>query len=71
MTENLGLERPPGKISLHLLDSAKGQAVQTWKFEGQSLVRIGRSEENHVVIPDPSVSRFHAELRYLADSWGI
>jgi pSer/pThr/pTyr-binding forkhead associated (FHA) protein len=71
MSENPDLEGLLGGISIHLLDSATGHAIQTWKFEGQPLIRIGRSEDNHVVIPDPSVSRLHAELRYMAGSWNL
>lgn len=61
----------PGKISVHLLDSVTGQSIQIWNFEGSPLIRIGRSEENHIVITDPSVSRFHAELQYLGQSWQV
>jgi pSer/pThr/pTyr-binding forkhead associated (FHA) protein len=30
----------------------------------KEIVRIGRSTENDLVLNDPSVSRFHAEIRY-------
>ena len=60
-----------GKISIHLLDSATGQAIQTWRFENSVRVRIGRSEENHIVISDPSVSRFHAELTCEGSYWQV
>lgn len=36
-------------------------ATQTVSFEGQRL-RIGRDEANDLVLADPNVSRFHAEL---------
>jgi hypothetical protein len=45
-----------------LLDPVKGHAVQTWQFDGQSLIRIGRGETNDVIVADPLVSRAHAEL---------
>ena len=61
----------PEKISIHLLDSATGQPIQTWRFEGRPLIRIGRSEENHIVITDPSVSRFHAELQCQEKYWQV
>jgi len=35
--------------------------VQTVDFEGKRLT-LGRDEKNGVVLPDPNVSRFHAEL---------
>ena len=61
----------PGKIHIHLLDSSTGQSIQSWRFEGLLLIRIGRSEENQIVITDPSVSRFHAELLYQGESWQV
>ena len=61
----------PGKSSIHLLDSATGQSIQIWRFEGRLLIRIGRSEENHIVIKDPSVSRYHAELQYQGEYWQV
>ena len=61
----------PGKTSIHLLDSVTGQSIQSWRFQGRLLIRIGRSEENHIVITDPSVSRFHAELQYQGESWQV
>jgi ABC-type multidrug transport system ATPase subunit/ABC-type multidrug transport system permease subunit len=36
-------------------------AVQTVRFEGER-VTIGRDEQNDVVLADPNVSRFHAEV---------
>ena len=63
--------RTPGKTSIHMLDSATGQSIQIWRFENSHLIRIGRSEENHIVITDPSVSRFHAELQYQGEYWQV
>ena len=60
-----------GKSSVHLLDSSTGQPIQVWRFEDRSLIRIGRSEENQIVITDPSVSRFHAELQYQDGYWEV
>ncbi|MEW5977065.1 MAG: FHA domain-containing protein [Acidobacteriota bacterium] len=61
----------PGNTSVHLLDPARGESIQVWRFQGRSLIRIGRSEDNHIVIADPSVSRLHAELRYQEGCWRI
>jgi pSer/pThr/pTyr-binding forkhead associated (FHA) protein len=60
-----------GKVTIHLLDAARGHSVQTWKFDGRSLLRFGRSEENDVVLTDPSVSRFHTELHFRGPSWEL
>ena len=61
----------PGKTTLHLLDSATGRPVHSWRFDGLTLIRIGRSDENHIVVTDPSVSRHHAELRYEGTRWEL
>ena len=48
---------------LTLLDPEKQTPLQQWSFESESIVRIGRSPENHVVIPNALVSRDHVELQ--------
>ena len=48
---------------LTLLDPEQQIPLQQWSFESESIVRIGRSPENHVVIPTPLVSRQHLELQ--------
>ena len=50
------------QIAVSLLDPVKGHAIQTWEFEGQPVIRIGRGEKNDVIVADPLVSRAHAEL---------
>ena len=45
--------------------------MQTWRFRKESLVRIGRSEQNEVVIGDPYASRFHCELRFQGEHWDL
>lgn len=53
-------------VILTLLNPQTSQAVQQWRFEHESLIRIGRSPENHIVLSDPTVSRLHLELRKIA-----
>jgi len=48
---------------LTLLDPEQQIPLQQWSFESESIVRIGRSPENHVVLPNPLVSRQHLELQ--------
>ncbi len=48
---------------LTLLDPEQQTPLQQWSFESQPIVRIGRSPENHVVIPNALVSRQHLELQ--------
>ena len=63
--------RLPEPVSLHLVNPDTGHPVQTWLFEAQRSVRIGRAEGNDVVISDPSVSRFHAELQFNGSEWEL
>lgn len=50
-------------LTLTLLDPQQQTPLQSWSFESESTIRIGRSPDNHVVIPNPLVSRYHLELR--------
>jgi len=46
--------------------------LRTWEFDGQSVIRIGRADDNDVVVIDPLVSRLHAELLFdEAGQWRI
>jgi pSer/pThr/pTyr-binding forkhead associated (FHA) protein len=59
-------------IVLNLLDPVNGHPLQRWEFRDRSVVRIGRSETNDVIIADPVVSRVHVELIARDDGmWGI
>jgi pSer/pThr/pTyr-binding forkhead associated (FHA) protein len=48
-------------IVLSLLNSVP---VQSWTFEPEDVVRIGRATDNQVVLFSAVVSRHHAELRW-------
>jgi pSer/pThr/pTyr-binding forkhead associated (FHA) protein len=48
-------------IVLSLLNSIP---VQSWTFESENVVRIGRATDNQVVLFSAVVSRHHAELRW-------
>lgn len=48
---------------LTLLDPEQQTPLQQWSFESESIIRIGRSPENHIVIPNVLVSRQHLELQ--------
>jgi pSer/pThr/pTyr-binding forkhead associated (FHA) protein len=58
-------------VVIHLLDSAQGHSLQTWRFSEQSQITIGRGEERDVSLGDPHVSRAHARLVYEADAWTL
>jgi serine/threonine-protein kinase len=55
-------------LILTLLDPQKQTNLQSWSFDSESIIRIGRSVENHVVIPDSLVSRQHLELQKIDNS---
>ena len=55
-------------VVLTLLHPKTQEPLKTWRFEHRERLRIGRSVENDVVLSTPIVSRFHAELRPIADS---
>ncbi|HBQ99510.1 MULTISPECIES: protein kinase domain-containing protein [unclassified Roseofilum] len=51
-----------GTIALTLLDPKKGEPLQSWEFPPQGKVRIGRAQDNEVVLSNDLVSRYHLEL---------
>jgi predicted component of type VI protein secretion system len=64
---------PPAEVvlTLQLLDATQGLPIQTWHFPVQPEVRVGRANENDVVIPHPYVSRQHARLVWRDGDWEL
>ncbi|MEG4283415.1 FHA domain-containing protein [Microcoleus sp. A006_D1] len=58
-------------ITLTLLHPIQSVPVQSWCFESESVVRIGRSNDNDVIIYSAVVSRHHVELWNHASGWEI
>jgi pSer/pThr/pTyr-binding forkhead associated (FHA) protein len=58
-------------VAIHLLDSAQGHPLQTWRFAGQDVVTIGRDESSDIVLADPQVSRTHAKLIRQDGQWTL
>jgi pSer/pThr/pTyr-binding forkhead associated (FHA) protein len=58
-------------ITLTLLHPIQSVPVQNWCFESESVVRIGRSNDNDVIIYSAVVSRHHVELWNNAFGWEI
>lgn len=52
-------------VTLTLLHPQQKTPLQEWRFENESVIRIGRSADNHVVLANPLVSRHHLELRQI------
>lgn len=53
-------------VTLSLLHPQKNTPLQQWRFQDESVIRIGRSPDNHVVLTDTLVSRYHLELRQIS-----
>jgi pSer/pThr/pTyr-binding forkhead associated (FHA) protein len=58
-------------ITLTLLHPIQSTPVQSWTFERDSVIRIGRSTDNQVVLYSAVVSRHHVELRQSEDQWEV
>ena len=56
-------------ITLTLLLPGKAVPVQNWTFETETLVKIGRAADNHVVLYSAVVSRHHLEIRRGESGW--
>ncbi len=64
-TANVNLLNPKqaSVITLTLLHPLQAVPVQSWTFEPNSVIRIGRSTDNEVVLYSAVVSRHHVEIR--------
>ena len=63
-------------IALTLLELQHKTPIREWHFEGESIIRIGRAVDNHIVLTDNLVSRHHLEIRQVRNpngiiSWGL
>jgi pSer/pThr/pTyr-binding forkhead associated (FHA) protein len=58
-------------ITLTLLHPTQSVPVQSWSFESESVVRIGRATDNDVIIYSAVVSRHHVELWKNPSGWEI
>ena len=58
-------------ITLSLLHPIDKTPVQSWTFEEEPVVRVGRSVNNDVVLYSAVVSRHHIELHQTDAGWEI
>ncbi|OUC13848.1 MAG: hypothetical protein B0A82_15170 [Alkalinema sp. CACIAM 70d] len=58
-------------ITLTLLHPVQSTPVQSWSFEHESVIRVGRSTDNQVILYSAVVSRHHVELRCTNGQWEI
>ena len=55
-------------VILTLLEPERQTPLQQWRFDSESVIRIGRSPDNQVVLEHDQISRFHVELRQVSDT---
>ncbi|WOD42010.1 FHA domain-containing protein [Nodosilinea sp. E11] len=58
-------------ITLSLLHPLHKTPVQSWSFEQEAVVRIGRSTDNNVVLYSAVVSRHHVEIYRTDPGWVV
>jgi pSer/pThr/pTyr-binding forkhead associated (FHA) protein len=58
-------------ITLTLLQPGKNVPLQNWTFDTESVIRIGRSMDNDVVLYSAVVSRRHVEIRRNGVRWEV
>ena len=58
-------------ITITLLHPLQSVPVQNWTFGPQSVIRIGRSTDNEVILYSAVVSRHHVELQFNGSEWEI
>ncbi|MGF1569600.1 MAG: FHA domain-containing protein [Nodosilinea sp.] len=58
-------------IILSLLHPLHKTPVQNWSFDQESVIRIGRSTDNNVILYSAVVSRHHVEIHRADDGWVI
>lgn len=56
-------------IALALLHPRQVEPVHCWTFDQVSLIRIGRSPDNDVILYSAVISRYHLELHHQAGEW--
>ncbi|BAY13510.1 FHA domain-containing serine/threonine-protein kinase [Calothrix sp. NIES-2098] len=50
-------------VTLTLLEPQQKTPLKQWYFENSSAIKVGRAADNHVVLNDSLVSRYHLELK--------
>jgi serine/threonine-protein kinase len=58
-------------ITLNLLHPIESLPIQTWKFESEATIRIGRAGDNDVILYSSVVSRYHVELHRHPAYWEL
>ena len=56
-------------ITIILLHSLQSIPIQKWTFESNSPIKIGRANNNDIVLYSAVVSRYHLEIRPQGSDW--
>lgn len=58
-------------ITLTLLHPLQSVAVQSWTFDNEPSIKIGRATNNEVILYSAVVSRNHVEIRNSGQEWEV
>jgi len=58
-------------ITLSLIHPTQSDPIQSWTFEDQAVVRVGRAKDNDAIVHGSLVSRHHLELWNRQTHWEI
>ena len=58
-------------ITLTLLHPLQPVPVQSWTFQDEQKIRIGRATKNEVVLYSAVVSRHHVEIQKVDQNWEV
>lgn len=58
-------------ITIFLIHPTQAQPIRRWTFKQNSVIRVGRSKDNDVVIHGSLVSRHHLELWNRQGGWEL
>ncbi|TVR15858.1 MAG: FHA domain-containing protein [Phormidium sp. GEM2.Bin31] len=58
-------------ITIFLIHPTQAEPIRSWTFKQDSVVRVGRSKDNDVVIHGSLVSRHHLELWHRQGHWEL
>lgn len=58
-------------ITLNLLHPLQSVPIQSWTFKDEAVIRIGRANDNQVILYSAVVSRHHVELRRQGKTWSV
>ena len=58
-------------IAINLLQPGQNTPLQTWRFNTDRTIRIGRAEDNDVILYSAVVSRYHVEIYWKESGWEL